>query len=551
MALYSTLYGRFAELQSDPSAGPRLVYPSGLPSILVGDKISDCAVGVPQVKVEKGVLLYGPFVMYDDAFGRYAATRLMLASTCLLGAKVSFMWRHREGLAEWTGAKQDKLRAGYAANMIFDSLARQKIQSVQGRGFYRETIAPADLLSAMLLPESRAGLPAFFQATLARVALGVPSVHLPSPIGEMAGEFVSLLNSLHDSPKKEWSQLQDLADAIYAVVLRFPGRWHTVYLPYANAIQAKGADHIEIFGRGPVDRRAFERSMQETGPGPPDLSAGDDLFFEIGREKQRGEKILSRIERASRLLNFGSFGFPACDYARYSRLYGELAPQIRRMIENARLVRNVLDENAFEQSGNVDLQVAIQAVAGETMRNDMFFRDEELLKNESWAILVDSSLSLGGIGDQLRSTALCVAETAKEVIGQNSWGMFAFSDDFNCIKDFSEPYDTISRSRIGGLVPNGLSHIPDALRLARGMLLEHSSERNYIILVSDGMPSGYQGIEKEFKAAVKELCAHGVALAAIGIGVSRIRQAVPNAKLVGEPADMAKAFSELYFALSS
>ena len=550
MALYPTLYGRFAELQPDPSAGPRLVYPSGLPSIRIGDKISDCAAGIPQVKVEKGILLYGPFVMYDDSFGRYAATRLMLASTCLLGAKVPLLWRHRDDLAKWTDAKHDKLRAGYAANMIFDALARQKIQRVQGQEFYRKTMAPADLLSATLLPESRAGLPAFFQATLARLSLGVPSIHLPSPVGELAGEFVSLLNSLHDSPK-EWGRLQDLADAIYDVVLRFPGRWHTVYLPYANAIQAKGADHIEIFGRGPVDRMAFEISMQEAGKGPPDLSAGDDLFFEIGREKQRGERILSRLQRASRSLNFDSFGFPACDYARYSRLYGELAPQIRRMIENARLVRNVLDENTFEQSGNVDLQVAIQAVAGETMRNDMFFKEEELLKNESWAVLVDSSLSLGGIGDQLRSTALCVAETAREVIGQNPWGMFAFSDDFDCIKDFSEPYDIVSRSRIGGLVPDGLSHIPDALRLARSLVLEHSTERNYIILVSDGMPSGYQGIEKEFKAAVKELCAHGVSLAAIGIGGGRIRQAVPNAKLVGEPAQMAKAFSELYFGLSS
>jgi nitric oxide reductase activation protein len=182
----------------------------------------------------------------------------------------------------------------------------------------------------------------------------------------------------------------------------------------------------------------------------------------------------------------------------------------------------------------------------------MFARDEELLKNESWAILVDSSLSLGGLAKHLRSVALCVAETAKDIIGRNPWGMFAFSDDLLCIKDFSEPYDSLAKSRIGGLIPDGLSHIPDALRLGSNLVLEHAKDRNYVILVSDGLPSGYSGIEREMATAVKELYSHGVTLAAIGVGgAGRIKKSVANTKVVGEPAEMARAFSELYFALSS
>jgi hypothetical protein len=214
-------------------------------------------------------------------------------------------------------------------------------------------------------------------------------------------------------------------------------------------------------------------------------------------------------------------------------------------------VRNVLDESTFEESGNLDLQVAIQAVASETVRTDMFVRDENLLKNESWAILVDSSLSLGGIARHLRSVSLCIAETAKDIIGQNPWGMFAFSDDLLCIKDFSEPYDSLAKSRIGGLVPDGLSYIPDALRLARNLVLEHAKDRNYVILVSDGLPSGYDGIEREMAGAIKELYSHGITLAAIGVGSARIKKSIANSRLVSEPAEMARAFSELYFVLSS
>jgi hypothetical protein len=166
-------------------------------------------------------------------------------------------------------------------------------------------------------------------------------------------------------------------------------------------------------------------------------------------------------------------------------------------------------------------------------------------------VLVDASLSLGGMGRELQSITLCIAEAAKEVIGANPWGMFAFSDDLYCIKDFTEPYDSLPKARIGGLTPGGLSHIPDAIRTCRNLLVEHAKERNYIILVSDGLPSGYPGIEKEFASSVRELRASGVALAAIGMGSGSIKKVIPTARLVSGPAEVARAFSEIYFSLSA
>ena len=45
-----------------------------------------------------------------------------------------------------------------------------------------------------------------------------------------------------------------------------------------------------------------------------------------------------------------------------------IVEQIRRLVEQVRMVKNVLDENTFEESGSIDLQVAIQARAGDHMR---------------------------------------------------------------------------------------------------------------------------------------------------------------------------------------
>jgi hypothetical protein len=326
-----------------------------------------------------------------------------------------------------------------------------------------------------------------------------------------------------------------------------------VYLPYSNSLPASGA-RDEIFQKGLVARSDFEAHARTAGRQAPDYDSdpfSQDVFFELGKDARRQEKIVSRLARAARNANFGSFGILPGDYTTYHELYRELSSPIRRMVEQARLVRNVLDENMFQETGNVDLQVAIQSIASETRRTDTFARDEELLRNESWAVLVDASLSLGGMGRELQSVTLCIAEAAKEIIGSNPWGMFAFSDDLACIKDFTEPYDSLSRARIGGLVPGGLSHIPDAIRTCRNLLVEHAKERNYIILVSDGLPSGYPGIEKEFANSVRELRASGVALAAIGMGSGGMKKVIPTTKMVSGPAEVARAFSEIYFSLSA
>jgi hypothetical protein len=563
-SFYSTLYGKFSDMQVDQSFSARLVYPGAgpLPSLKTGKEISDCKVRVPTIKAADGVISYGPFMFEDTEFGQAASVKLAVATTCLLSAKSVFGWLYHDYLQEWLVQKADPLRAGYAANIVLDALARRRIREVQGDDFDSDVMQAADRLSAALLPRSAKDLGELGQAAIASHLLGKP-IRAPAPVSKIAQDFASKLDSISVDPSRlvdmlrdrllgdgpavissaeaGWDRLARTIDALYAVVDKVPGRWHGVYLPYSHPLAAGRLDSV-FAGRMITEK--------ESGPNGGDMM-WQEVFFELQREENRNGKALERLARAARNQNFGSLGFPASDYASYHKLHSELAPQIRRIVEQARMVKNVMDENTFEESGSIDLQVAIQAVASETPRNDIFVKDEKMLKNESWTILIDSSLSLGGSSREVKAVSICLAETAREIMGANPWGMFAFSDDLYCIKDFSEPYGHPAKARIGGMVQGGLSHIPDAIRACRSMIAEHAMERNYLILVSDGLPSGYPGIESEFAASVKELGRYGVDLAAIGIVGSGIKKTIRRARIVEKPADMVKEFMEIYYALSA
>lgn len=574
-SFYSTLYAKFAELQIDRSFSARFVYPATglMPSLKAGKEISDCRVKIPPIRVASKTISYGMFMFEDGEFGQAAAVKLALASTCLLSGKSIFRWLYRDYVQEWLASKTDALKASYAINVMLDTLTRQRIRQVEGEDFYIDVMQAADLLASALLPRSPKNLDVLAETALASLILNVP-VHVPAAILKTAQNFISKLNALKldpsrlvdilrdrisnanaveiGRPESGWDQLAKLADALYATMDKMPGKWHSAYLPYSHTLAAGNQD--SIFQNRIVTEKEFNmiRQCAANRGGAGSDAMWHEIFFELQREEKRKEETLSKMSRAARDLNFASTGFPTSDYVAYYKLYTELAPQIRRIIERVRMIKNVIDENRFEEAGNIDLQVAIQAVASKTMRSDIFIKEEDINKAESWTILVDSSLSLGGSSEQVKAVSICLAETAREIMGPTPWGMFAFSDELYCIKDFNEPYDNQAKARIGGLTQNGLSYIPDAIRACRSMMAGASKEdRNYLILVSDGMPTGYPGIEEEFDASLKELRKSGINLAAIGIVGSRIKKTIRNAKVIDKPEDIVKEFMDIYSALSS
>jgi len=586
-SFYTTLYSKFAGLQIDQSFSARLIYPAStyLPSLKIGKEIYNCRVGIPSIRVVNDSVSYGMFVFENNSeFGPSAAVKLAVASTCLLGTKSIFCWLYRDYVEEWISSKSDALRANYVSNIMFDSLAKQRIRDIEGDDFFNDIIGDADTLSAVLLKHDLKDFSELTQATLASHLMNTP-IYAPAPVLKIAQDFLSELKGLEfdvseiigtvteriapddsgstdgkleiDKSELGWDRLMEMAEKLYKIIIKVPGKWCNVYLPYSNvlneAIALPTSYHPDLFKKrliteqeyGKIAHRASKRQDHN------DNSLWYEIFFEFSREEKRREKVLAKLSHTTKNQNFNSVGFPICDYVAHYRLYTELAPQIRRIVERVRLVKNVLDENTLEESGNIDLQVAIQAIASETPRSDIFTKDENLLKSESWTILIDSSMSLGGSSREVKAVSICLAEAAREVMGSRPWAMFAFSDEFYCIKDYTEPYDSQIRSRIGGMTQKGLSYIPDAIRTCRSLILEHASDRNYIILVSDGNATGYANIEEDFKISVKELGRYGINIAAIGIIGSGIKRTIREAKIINQPSDIVKEFMEIYYALSS
>ncbi|MGI0049382.1 MAG: hypothetical protein ACREAW_07565, partial [Nitrososphaera sp.] len=248
-------------MQVDQSFSAKFVYPAigPMPSLKVGKEISDCIVRVPPILVANNIVSYGPFIFKDGEFGQRAAVKLAVASTCLLSAKSVFHWLYRDYLQEWLIPKADPLRASYAANAIFDVLARQRIRQVEGEDFYADVMQTANLLASALLPSSSRDFGILAQAALASFLLNSP-IPAPTAIAKLTQNFVSKLNGLAFDPSRlvdilrdrissegaveigrpesGWDQLSKLADALYAAIAKVPGKWHSVYLPYSNALAA-------------------------------------------------------------------------------------------------------------------------------------------------------------------------------------------------------------------------------------------------------------------------------------------------------------------------
>ncbi|MBI2937017.1 MAG: VWA domain-containing protein [Thaumarchaeota archaeon] len=268
----------------------------------------------------------------------------------------------------------------------------------------------------------------------------------------------------------------------------------------------------------------------------------------------RVEKALKHYSEMGAGLKFRSYVIPAEDYSEYVRTRGLLAGAIRRILDETRKVKQLQDENPLEEAGGLDLQAAIQVVSSQSVRNDIFMKEEVLQKSEAWAILVDASLSLRMFELDVRSISVCLAEVAKDLVSTpNSWGLFAFNDTYQIVKDFYEPYSNRSRAKIGGLKHSGLTYIPDAVELATKALAKTGEDVKILLLVTDGISLGYPGIEQKLKESFAKARKSSVTPVVIGLGNQQIKQMFkpnPSCSIDGA-ADLMKQFVKVYFEMQS
>jgi hypothetical protein len=144
-----------------------------------------------------------------------------------------------------------------------------------------------------------------------------------------------------------------------------------------------------------------------------------------------------------------------------------------------------------------------------------------------------------------------VAEAAKELMTDSTaWTFFGFSDHLYILKDSAETYSQRVRARIGGLRFQGLTFIPDAVRIAGKMLAKRFEEQRVLIVISDGWPYGYKNMPISLKESVDELLKKGVIVIGIGVQTDRMGNFFRLSSSAYTPKDLIKKFANVYIGAS-
>ncbi len=269
-------------------------------------------------------------------------------------------------------------------------------------------------------------------------------------------------------------------------------------------------------------------------------------------QKERREKILSKINPYLSWTRFKSAGFPDEDFTQYLRAKSLVQGASRRLLDALRTALDYLDEDPRQEMGQLDLSAVIQAMASNKPATDVFFLDEYLKQSFAWSIILDVSGSMKVRGEYARALAIAVAEAAKELMmDPSSWTFFAFSDKFTILKDSTESYSQRVRARIGGLKFEGLTYLPDAVHMAGKMLAKRFEEQRVLVAISDGWPYGYQNMPMALKENVDELLKKGVIVIGIGVETDRMGNFFRLNASVYQPKDLFKKFANVYVEASA
>jgi Mg-chelatase subunit ChlD len=292
--------------------------------------------------------------------------------------------------------------------------------------------------------------------------------------------------------------------------------------------------------------RPAEGSMNSYWKKETDFEALQAFDSEI-HEKDREEKILLKLNEYVAGTNFNSVDFPEEDYTQYLRTRTLLAGGSRRLLDSLRVAQDALDEDPGKEMGQLDLTAVIQAILSKKPATDVFVKDEYLSKSFAWSIIFDASASMRVKADFAKALALVVAEATKELLmDPGSWTLFAFSDRFYVLKDSSEAYTQKVRARIGGLRFQGLTYMPDAIRVAGQILAKRYDEQRFLIVISDGWPYGYSNMSEALKESIETVQKKGVIVLGIGVETDKMGELFKLSSPVYSQKDLIKRFSKIY-----
>ncbi|HUW48508.1 MAG TPA: VWA domain-containing protein, partial [Patescibacteria group bacterium] len=219
----------------------------------------------------------------------------------------------------------------------------------------------------------------------------------------------------------------------------------------------------------------------------------------------------------------------------------------RRLLDSLRVAQDALDEDPGKEMGQLDLTAVIQAILSKKPATDVFVKDEYLSKSFAWSIIFDASASMRVKVDFAKALALVVAEATKELLmDPGSWTLFAFNDRFYVLKDSSEAYTQKVRARIGGLRFQGLTYMPDAIRVAGQILAKRYDEQRFLIVISDGWPYGYSNMSEALKESIETVQKKGIIVLGIGVETDKMGELFKMSSPVYSQKDLIKRFSKIY-----
>ena len=241
------------------------------------------------------------------------------------------------------------------------------------------------------------------------------------------------------------------------------------------------------------------------------------LYFE---EKERIEKFLHGVRKEITGLKFDKIIFSDEDIYNYFKLKEKNKKIIRRIREQIKSVQNNSEYPETYFYGEIDMELAIQAIASNTEKYaQVFDKTEEQRVEEVWGILIDNSASLRLRFEQVKDFMLCLAEASDQLTGPaGSWSLFSYDQKFSILKDYKGKYNQNAKARIGGVQSGGLSYTPDAILLAGRVLAKNPADLKHLFVFTDDFPAGVWNYDAKLHDSIKEV--EGLGIEVIGIGLS-------------------------------
>lgn len=457
----------------------------------------------------------------------------------------------------WRYKKDEKI-SGFSANLLEDFRVENFLSSKwAGLG--------GDLVLANVVAYMRSRPVDEFDNALKRIMAAIVSkVFVKCVKGSLSKREEKTLQEISEILERvKWNSrpeaLVSAADNIYKKVSRYgssdvirvyPTAPHRDGKPssefYQSAVLSPGRNAQEV-----VEGMMKELSLNKLSKKVFSKNAFSEASFVFHHEStfRKKEKDMLKVYLKNKFNLLGVY-FPPNDYSEFLRLRERVLPLTRRIGSMIAQVKTEYEEESHQRSGLIDLNEAVQAVASQTSRSDVFRQMQRTASSSAWAILIDNSESLSTFKVTLKEVLICLAEVANMLMSSASWALYTFNDCLSILKDFDEKYDRRVHYRLGGLTTGGPTYLPDALNVVYRRLLMLPQNYKVMIVITDGQPHGYEGIEKETAETVKTIQRSGVTLIAIGLKSNKVKRYFSDFCYVNSFEDLAKNFTRLYYSLS-